>query len=162
MQAQVDALLDANSGAVPGVLQDLSLDQEEVLPRLRELWEKQDLPKRQRLRIGLALLPVDDAPLSRLREGMLAADTEPAEMLVLRDALAPHGQELAPDLWGLVDDPKLEPERRSRLVALARFDPTNERWAKAGGQAVQQFLGANPLHLGLWIDALRPVRLIPD
>jgi len=158
-QAQVDALLDANSGAVPAILQNLRLDQEEVLPRLRELWEQQDLPERQRLRVGLALLPVDDAPLSRLREGMLAADAEPAEMLVLRDALAPHGQELAPDLWGLVDDPKAAPERRFRaLVALASFDPANERWAKAGGQAVEQFLAANPLHLGLWINALRPVR----
>ena len=156
---QVDALLDADPGAVPAILQNLRLDQEEVLPRLRELWQEPDLPERQRLRVGLALLPVDDAPLGRLREGMLAAAAEPAEMLILRDALCGHGQELAPDLWGLVDDPKLAPERRFRaLVALARFDPENERWAKAGGQAVEQFLGANPLHLGLWIDALRPVR----
>src|SRR5262249_5911719 len=51
------------------------------------------------------------------------------------------------------------PQRRFRaLVALAAFDPGNGRWHGLRKEVVGQFLSANPLHLGLWSEALRPVR----
>ena len=63
-------------------------------------------------------------------------------------------------LWGKFDDATANPECRFRvLVALAAFDPDNPAWPKVAGQAVEQFLAANPLHVGIWKQALEPVRL---
>jgi formylglycine-generating enzyme required for sulfatase activity len=131
-----------------------------VLPRLRELWGQPAQPqrRRERGRVGLALLPVD-APVVKgwLYAWMLEAD-DPAEMLLLRDAMRPFGAELAPALWVKVEARETSgPERFRALVALAAFDGGGPGWRKAGPQAVAQLLAANPLHLGLWTKALRPV-----
>ncbi len=156
--AQIDALLTANPHAVPNILQNLKQSGADVLPRLREHWEKKDLPALKLLRVGLALLPDDTRPVTLLSEGMLQA--EPQEMLLLRDALAPYGRELAPRCRRCVDDPKLDAETRLRvLAALALFDADNSRWQQAGVQAVGPMLSANPLYLGQWVGAFRPVRL---
>jgi serine/threonine protein kinase/formylglycine-generating enzyme required for sulfatase activity len=156
--AEVDALLRAQSSEVPAILRRLPDTYDDVLPRLRELWERPDLPERQRLRVGLALLPVDEAPVARLYEGMLQA--EPHEMLLIRDALLPHREKLAPQLWQIADDPATAPQRRFRaLVVLAAFDPDDARWPKAAGSLVEPWQAENVMYLGLWTEALRPVRL---
>jgi formylglycine-generating enzyme required for sulfatase activity len=43
-------------------------------------------------------------------------------------------------------------------VALAAYDPDAPRWGPAAAGAVGELLSANPLHLGPWVEALRPVR----
>src|SRR5205807_7334253 len=48
-------------------------------------------------------------------------------------------------------------QRFRALVALAAYDPGDGRWQGAGPQVVDEWLSANPLHVGLWTDALRPV-----
>ncbi len=45
------------------------------------------------------------------------------------------------------------------LVALAAYDPDSPRWKKIGETALNDMLNANPLHLGQWVVALRPVRI---
>jgi formylglycine-generating enzyme required for sulfatase activity len=42
--------------------------------------------------------------------------------------------------------------------ALADYDATNERWESVGGKAAQALIKVNPIFLGPWLDALRPVR----
>jgi formylglycine-generating enzyme required for sulfatase activity len=156
--AQVEVLLQASPQAVPGIIDGLEPHRGEVLRRLREVWAQDGRPQR-RLRAGLALLPVDPAAVKdRLAAGMLETE-DPREVLLLRDALRPHGAELAPALWREADAASAPPGRRFRaLVALAAFDGDGGRWRESGGPAAEGLLAANPLHLGPWVEALAPVR----
>ena len=43
------------------------------------------------------------------------------------------------------------------LVALAAFDPEDRRWSAQAPDAVAYLMKADPLHLGPWVAALRPV-----
>ena len=157
--ARVNALCDAAPGAVPGLLVELEATRDEVLPRLRELWNGgAKCSAQQRRRAGLALLPVEpDAVRAELADWLLKAD-DPAEVLLVRNALTPHKEKLHARFWDLVEDAKAKPAERFRaLVALAAFDPKGEQWAKQAPAAVEQMLAANPLHLGTWVAALQPV-----
>ena len=157
-QAQVDALLNASPGAVPAILQNLHLDQEEVLPRLRELWDDQRLPERQRQRVALALLPVDPSLVDYLYDRL--PDAEPDEAGVLVQQLSGHKEELTERLWAMVEQPgKGHEDRRLRAAAaLAAYDPDGRRWDGAAGPVAQQMVAVDPAHLGAWKEALRPVR----
>jgi formylglycine-generating enzyme required for sulfatase activity len=163
--AQVDALSHANPQAVPEMLTGLEATREDVLPRLRELWEQPERPdtRVQRGRVGLALLPVDPGVVKDwLFRWMLRVD-DPREMVLLRDGLRPYGAEFRADLWAKLDDAARaddstkQQERFRALVALAAFDEANPRWATAWQGVLGQLLRANPLHVGVWAEALRPV-----
>jgi hypothetical protein len=156
--AQVNALRDATPGAVPTILGELERSRADVLPRLRELWAEGGAEAR-RLRLALALLPVEPGAVREpLLAWMLRAD-EPAEMLLAREALLPHKEELTARLWAKAEDARApEAERFRALAALAAFDPQSRRWGRAGEEVIGQLLSANPLHLGTWTQALRPVR----
>jgi len=163
--AQVEALLTANPRAVPALLDGLKATRADVLPRLHELWKSSQRAERvettRRVRVGLALLALDGGAVNEpLHDWILHAD-DPQEVLLLRDVLRPQRATLAPALWQATDAAKVMSEQRFQaLVALAAFDPENPRWRQSGDQVVTQFLSENPLHLGLWVEALRPVR--PD
>ncbi len=156
--AQLSALRDAAPGAVPGILADLEANRDDILPRLRELWQQQDVPPAARMRLALALLPVEpESVRGPLRDWMLRAD-DPAEVLLVRDALAQDAADLTDGLWQRVEEGKTPAERFRALAALARFDPGSPRWARAAPAAVEQLLSADPLYLGLWVAGLRPAR----
>ena len=154
--AQGDALQDASAATVPLLLKDMEPHRAEVLPRLRAKWQDAALTDGQRLRLGLAL--ADDAEV-RARLVELARKAEdPQDVLLVRDALAPHAEEMRPLLWGQVKEPGTPPAERFRLLAmLATLDPDGADWPQYAGPAVEEFLGANPLHLGPWKTALEPV-----
>jgi formylglycine-generating enzyme required for sulfatase activity len=157
-QAKVQALLKAAPQAVPAILQDLESSQSEVLPRLRQLWEQPGLAERERLRAGLGLLASDPAAVKDRLYARMLADPDPAEVLLLRDALRPHGTEFSAGLWRLAEAPATPAGKRFRaLVVLAAFDAGSPRWQQAGAAAVEQLLNADRLHLGNWADGLRPV-----
>jgi formylglycine-generating enzyme required for sulfatase activity len=161
--AQIQALLEASPQAVPGILAGLEPYRDDVLPRLRQLWDQEDRREmRPRLiRVGLALLPVDaDAVKGRLYPWMLQA-SDPQVVLLVRDALRPYRAEFRKDLWKQVDERRTPPEQRFRaLVALAAFDVDNGRWEQQGAAVLEQLLRANPLHLPAWVEGLRPVRRV--
>ena len=160
---QIDALLKASPKAAPSIVASLEPFREDVLPRLRQLWNQEDRPdnRAQRMRVGLALLPMDTAVVKDQLYAWMLQTHEPQEMLLLRDALRSHEAGLRETLWKREDEPGTTPEERFRaLVALAAFDRDSGRWHQlAGKQAVEQLLSANTLHLGLRAEALRPVRL---
>jgi formylglycine-generating enzyme required for sulfatase activity len=159
--SQVNALLDANPRAVPAILDGLEEVRGDVLPRLEEVWHQEDNPQTHghRLRAALALLPAQPEMVKgALFEWLIQID-DPAEMLLVRDRLLPYREELRPQLWQRVEDPATRPEARFRaLVALAAFDAGNERWKERGEAVLEQLLTADPLYLGTWTEALRPVR----
>ena len=154
--AQVQALRDAGSGAVPAILEDLRESRDEVLPRLRELYT-QEAKEGKRMRLALALLEVEPERRDELVAWMLKVEN-PDEMLLVREALLPHAADLKADLWNKAEEQKHTPAQRFRaLVALAAFDSQSPRW-KARAEVVDELLSANPLYLGAWMKALHPVR----
>jgi formylglycine-generating enzyme required for sulfatase activity/tRNA A-37 threonylcarbamoyl transferase component Bud32 len=159
--AQVQALLEANPKAVPSIVAALEPFREDVLPRLRQLWQQADRPalRARLIRVGLALLPVDaEAVKGRLYSWMLQA-SDPQEMLLLRNALRSQQTHFRENLWEKAGEPTAAPEERFRaLVALAAFDPDNPRWRQRGEAVLEQLLTANPLHLSTWAEGLWPVR----
>jgi tRNA A-37 threonylcarbamoyl transferase component Bud32 len=168
--AQVDALLNATPKAVPTILDGLKPYRDEVRPRLlakrqqaapreateaaRKLWQQ------HRTRAALALLPEDPAQLAFLRERMLAAETEPEEVLLLRDQVALQGgQELVKELWVEARRGNDKAGQRLRaLVALARLDRSSPRWKEAGRDVVGPLLAEDPLHAAVWSVGLREVK----
>jgi formylglycine-generating enzyme required for sulfatase activity/serine/threonine protein kinase len=157
---QVEALRNAAPTAVPLILDELRSAREDVRPRLSELWHLPELPEGQRLRIGLALLPLTPETVREsLVEFMLQAD-DPQEVILVRDELRPFSDGLPATLWERLGETEAEPTRQFRLlVALAAFDPENQRWAEVAGPVVEQFLAANPLHVAVWKQAVEPIRV---
>jgi formylglycine-generating enzyme required for sulfatase activity len=157
--ARINALADAAPGAVPGLLAELEATRDEVLPRLRELWDEGDggNPAR-RMRLGLALLPAEPDRVRDDLAGWLPQVGDPAEVVLFRDVLAPYSSGLRERFWTKAGDPAAKPEERFRaLVALAAFDRDDKRWNEQARPAVAELLAQNPLHLGTWVPALRPV-----
>ncbi|HVS37256.1 MAG TPA: SUMF1/EgtB/PvdO family nonheme iron enzyme [Gemmataceae bacterium] len=161
VQAQVEQLGSAGPEAVKPILDALARDRDAVRPRLRELWaDASDDPQRRirRMRAGLALYGEDPSLRDELAHWMLEAP-DPREVLLVRDVLAPHGADLAEWLWSKAEDATGNAEVRFRaLAALAAFAPTDPRWDQAAPAAVEQLLKADPLQLGVWQEALQPVR----
>ncbi len=157
--AQVGLLEHANAQAVPLLLAALQSSYADVAPRLRELWDDPALPDGHRLRVGLAMLAADPALVrDRLVELMLRAE-DPPEVVLARDTLAPFAEGLAAGLWERLRRPGAPPAERFRvLVALAAFHPDGAAWAAHADEAAAHFLETNPLHLGVWKQALEPVR----
>ena len=66
---------------------------------------------------------------------------------------------MVPKLWSALDS--AQPGDVSLLPAasaLADYDSTSQRWEPVGGKVTQALIRVNPVYLGAWLDALRPVR----
>ncbi len=156
--ARADALCTAVPAAVPAILDELTEGGDEVLPRLREIRDGGG-PKQRRMRAALALLASEpDAMRDELTDWMLEAP-DPAEVLLVREALAPHAEALRARLWREAGQTRDAGRRFRALVALAAFDRDGVGWRGSAAHAAGELLAANPLHLGAWMEGLRPVRL---
>jgi formylglycine-generating enzyme required for sulfatase activity len=124
---------------------------------LKSELEKALATPRQKLHVSLALLPVDATQVDYLFDRLSKA--APGELPVIRDALKTHRSTLIPKLWKTLDS--AQPGDVSLLPAasaLAEYDPTSPSWESVGGKVVQALIRVNPVYLGPWLDALRPVR----
>jgi tRNA A-37 threonylcarbamoyl transferase component Bud32 len=73
--------------------------------------------------------------------------------------LIPYGDQLKNDLWQILENPKSE--KRRRLLAassLAAYDADSPRWQNASQPTAECLVAENPLVIGMWLEALRPVR----
>ena len=158
VRRQALALPDAAAARVPTILEELEANRNEVLPLLHEQYQKEKENSR-RMRLALALVPVEPETFREpLTDWMLSAQ-DPAEVLLTREALAPHGADLVARLWAKAEGADMPVDVRFRsLVALAAFDPGNDRWRALGPRVAEHLLGADRLHRSQWIDALRQVR----
>jgi hypothetical protein len=117
----------------------------------------QSTDDREHLHASLALLPVDPSQVDYLFNRLIKST--PSELSVLRDALKTHRSSLTPKLWNVLES--ANPGDLSLLPAasaLADYDSTSPRWESVGGKVAQALLNVNPVFLGAWLDALRPVR----
>lgn len=155
-----DRLLDANTVEVPAIVRDLTSYRRWADPLLRDGLREAETKGgvRKQLHTSLALLPVDPVQVDYLYGRLLAA--EPQEVAVIRDFLDPHKAQLAPKLWGALETPAKgkETQRLRAAAALAKYDPGNAKWARAGTLVVGDLVLENAVHLAHWSEAFRPVR----
>ena len=120
-----------------------------------------DQDSRQKLHASLALLPVDATQVDYLYGRLL--DAEPHEVPVIRDALAPHKDELLDKLWAVVEKPEKgkESQRLRAAAALAKYDPESRASGRRSSDARGRTICV-PENPGLsgprGCEALRPVR----
>jgi formylglycine-generating enzyme required for sulfatase activity len=156
-------LLDADTAQVPGIVGELADYRNLTDPLLREEYGKAADRSRQKLHASLALLPVDGSQVTYLYDRLL--DAEPHEFPVISDALAAHKDDLLENLWAVALNPESggvgrpAPSARQRAAAaLAQYDPESDRWAKCSPLVANHLVRENPVYLGQWTEAFRPVK----
>jgi serine/threonine protein kinase/formylglycine-generating enzyme required for sulfatase activity len=156
-------VLDAETAQVSGVVVEMAEYRKWTDPTLRQEYGEAAMNSRRKLHASLALLPVDATQVDYLCGRLL--DAVPQEVSVIRDALAPHKDFLLDKLWAVVDRPEKgkESQRLRAASALAKYDPESQRWGKVGSLVVDDLVLENPIFLGHWSEAFRPVseRLVP-
>ena len=153
--ALVESLQRVGTPDVPAVVKQLSGFRRWADPRLVRALKSTD--DREHLHASIALLPVDASQVDYLFNGLIKAN--PSELPVLRDALKPYKTTLTPKLWTVLESAK--PGDASLLPSassLAQYDPDHAKWEAVGDRVAQALVSVNPVFLGSWLDALRPMR----
>jgi hypothetical protein len=160
----VQRVLAAEIAQVPAAVDEMADYRRWVDPLLRAEYDKAAANSRQKLHSSLALLPVDANQVGYLYRRLL--DAEPRDVPLIRDALSPHKDQLRDMLWAVVEKPEKgkESQRLRAASALAKYDPDNQRWDTAGALVGSDLVLENPVFLGQWSEAFRPVkdRLLPQ
>src|SRR5271166_3968758 len=123
---------------------------------LRRIMESSGEASKERLHASLALLPVDQEQIEFLYSRLLVAG--PNEMPVLREALRPYREPLIGRLWNVLEQTDDKSQYLQAGSALALYDPANSRWQTVGDKVAGAMVTVNAVHLGFWLDALRPAR----
>jgi serine/threonine protein kinase/formylglycine-generating enzyme required for sulfatase activity len=153
----VKSLASSDTAFVPRIVEELTNYRSQAEPALAEMLANAAPESKARLHASLALLPSDPSQAKSLRERLLTAT--PAEIMAIRQLLTPHAASVTPALWAVLSDEKAEAGKRLRAgAALATFDPASERWSTASAHVVNDLVQENPIFLGLWSEALRPVK----
>ncbi len=153
--ALVESLQKVSTPDVPAIVKQLSGYRRWADPQLVRALQNAD--EREHLHASLALLPVDASQVDYLLSRLSKAT--PSELPVLRDALNIHHSTLTPKLWTALESAK--PGDASLLPsasALASYDPDDAKWEAVSVKVSQALVSVNAIHLGPWIEALRPVR----
>jgi serine/threonine protein kinase/formylglycine-generating enzyme required for sulfatase activity len=153
----VQRLLDADTPQFPEIVAAMREFRRWVDPALKDELKKSAILPRQKLHASLALLPADANQVEYLFERLSRA--APIELPVLRDALKPQRAALTPKLWtALLSAKPAEPELLPAASVLASYAPDDAQWEAVGDKVAQAMVTVNPVFLGSWLDALRPVR----
>jgi serine/threonine protein kinase len=153
----VQRLLDADTPQVPEIVEAMSDYRLWIDSALRRELVERPGDSRQKLHVSLALLPVDATQVDYLFNRLLSAGA--SELPVLRDALKPHRTTLTPRLWTILEAAK--PGDVNLLPAastLANYARDDREWEAVVDKVAQSLVSVNPVFLGSWLGALRPVR----
>lgn len=153
-----DRLLEASTPDVPGIVKDMAPYRRWLNPLLHEAYaqaEQENDPRKQ-LHASLALVPADSRQVEYLYERLL--EGEPQKVVVIREALSDHKHDLTEKLWGLLENPKNDQDRRFRAAcALSVFAPDDPRWKKASGDVAATLMIQKPIVIAQWANALKGV-----
>ena len=161
-QGLVERLLDANSADVPTIVKEISGYRRWANPMLSTANNKaeQEKDERKQLHTSLALLPVDKGQIPYLYSRLLEAKPNEADVLI--KSLGSYKDELVEQLWNVL----LKPEKAKEMQvlrtasALAAYDNGIDikNWKKISPLIVNQLVKENPAFIGVWTEALRPVK----
>jgi serine/threonine protein kinase/formylglycine-generating enzyme required for sulfatase activity len=153
-------LLNADTQEVPGIVREMASYRGWIDPLLQDAYKEAQATNepRKQLHASLALLPVDTTQKEYLYKRLLEA--APQEVPVLRDALAPHKDELLNKLWAVaLKPPKGQEQQRLRAAcALAAYDPNRKSWDNVQDQVASDFVAVPVVYVERWMQALWPVR----
>ena len=153
----VQQVLVADTSQVPDIVESMRDYRQWVNSSLSSELDKSSDDSRQKLHASLALLPFDASQVDYLFNRLIKAT--PSELPVLRDALKTHQSTLTPKLWTVLESAKSgDASLLPTASALASYDPDDAKWEAMGGKVTQALVTVNPVYLGPWLDALRPVR----
>jgi hypothetical protein len=122
----VERVLDAETPQVPDIVEAMAGYRNWTDPLLRDQYQKAKANSQRQLHASFALLPGDATQVEFLYQRLL--DAQPHRVPVIRDALAPHKEELADKLRAVVEQPEKgkEPQRLRAAAALAMYDPDSQ------------------------------------
>ena len=152
----VNAIGMAETKDVPPLVKQLAGLRLWANPLLRRIMESSGEATKERLHASLALLQEDEGQVEFLHSRLLVAG--PAELLVLRDALRPFRERLIGRLWNVLEQSDDKSQYVQAGSALALYAPANPLWQTVGGKVAGAMVTVNAVHLGFWLDALRPAR----
>ncbi len=116
-----------------------------------------DLIRRRILNLRIALLPADSQQLTPLFEEMARAGAQ--SFALIRLAVMPYSQELAPKLWTIIDEKRSTAEQRFRAACvLARLDRRNPRWRGLSTEMSQVIVSKSEKDVQAWGGMFYPVR----
>lgn len=165
--ALVHRLVDSDEAQIPTIIAELQPYRHWADPLLRSEIDKlvrsgnanASDKSAKRLRISLALLPVDPSQVDYLYERLL--DSDPKEFLVIRDALKEFKDNVVPRLWPVVEsqEKKKQGHRLRAAAALANYDPGNDKWEAVQEAVVNEMVAVPAVFASIWMEELRHVRL---
>ena len=146
----------AETKNVPQLVEKLTSLRLWANPLLHRVTENSGDDSKERLHASLALLPVDEGQVEYLYSRLL--DAGPAELEVIQDALRPFQERLIERLWRDLGQSDGTNHALQAASALVLYDPSARRWENVGGKVAEAMVTVNAVHLGFWLNALRPVR----
>ena len=152
----VNSIMNVATKDIPPLIKQLEGLRFWADPKLRQIAEDPVVDSKERLHASLALLPVDKGQIDYLYLRLLEA--APTELPVIRDALKPYRERLVDRLWNVLEQSEEDGQYLQAASALALYDPANSRWQTVGGKVAGAMVTVNAVHLGFWLDALRPAR----
>jgi formylglycine-generating enzyme required for sulfatase activity len=154
-EEEVETLVNAEPSNVPEIVERIKRYRFLADPLLRKKWAEGK--ENARRRAALALLPRDGRQIDCLYDQLLRV--EPAEFVIVRDALYPQRQEITERLWkAATESERPIASRFQAACALATYDPDGTRWATIGESVAEHLLTLDASALVAWRTALRPAR----
>jgi serine/threonine protein kinase/formylglycine-generating enzyme required for sulfatase activity len=152
-----DELLKAEIREVPGIVHEIDKNRRWTDPLLRQEDARAPEKSDKKLRLALALLPVDQGKIGDLQEGLLRVS--PSEFVVVRDALLPYKGSVLEPLWKTALDPHGDPQRQFQAAcALATYAPDDPRWSRLDKFVAGRLVTLEASALVPWREALRPAK----
>jgi serine/threonine protein kinase/formylglycine-generating enzyme required for sulfatase activity len=153
----VGQLLKAEIREVPGIVREIEKNRRGTDRLLREEDALAPEQSEKKLRLALAILPVDQSKIEDLRDGLLRIS--PSEFPVVRDALVPYQEGVVESLWSAALDPNLEAKRRFQAAcALATYAPSDRRWSRVNAFVAGRLVTLEASALVAWREALRSAK----
>ena len=155
-QSLRDRLMESTTGEMPGIVKELVPYRRWVNPLIVVAYQNADEQHdaRKQLHASLALLPVDASQVNFLYGRLLKA--EPQELVVIRQSLLEHKQDLTERLWTMLLNPQHNQDERFRAAcALAAFALDDPRWKDAGPDVAAMLVIQKQFVIGQWTDAFK-------
>jgi eukaryotic-like serine/threonine-protein kinase len=155
-QSTMEKLFSVKTPEVPFILKQVPPLSRWLKPMLQD--EYNQAPKESGndriIRTRLALLQLGPGEVENLFQDMLTA--KPKECMMVRAALDKHKQEIAEQLWSILNEPQANSQRRLRAAAgLAAFAPTDIRWQARGKDVADLLLSQDLFAVADWTEALQ-------
>jgi hypothetical protein len=152
----VDSLMKADIAQVPAIVADLSEYRAWADPQLEAGLARAAEGSNEKLHLSLALLPVDETqtPFLSSRLSRCSLDQFP----VIREALSPHRELIADELWQFVRDAdRYSTERFQVAAALALYSADDERWQEVAPFVAEYLTSAvSAVHVNDWLELFEP------